>query len=123
MNIREVDPVTPFEACFASENMEMTAAGPRVPEIELMLQSEMVGWKIQGRNSMVKVNDETLCLGFVDGGSKPRNAVVLGGNQLEDIVLNFDMGTSMLGFSSSLLQRKRSCSEFSPENLLKRRVQ
>ncbi|XP_022959401.1 basic 7S globulin-like [Cucurbita moschata] len=117
MNMKEVAPVAPFEACFESENMEMTATGPKVPEIELILQSEMVGWKINGRNSMVKVNDETLCLGFVDGGLKPRNAVVLGGYQMEDIVLDFDMGTSMLGFSSSLLQRKKSCSEFSPENL------
>lgn len=119
MNIKEVAPVAPFEACFGSENMEMTATGPKVPEIELILQSEMVGWKINGRNSMVKVNDEAFCLGFVDGGLKPKNAVVLGGYQMEDIVLDFDMGTSMLGFSSSLLQRKKSCSEFSPENLLK----
>ncbi|KAA0033422.1 basic 7S globulin-like [Cucumis melo var. makuwa] len=120
MNMKEVAPVAPFEACFESENMEMTAAGPKVPEIELILQSEMVGWKIYGRNSMVKVNDKAYCLGFVDGGLKPRNAIVLGGYQMEDIVLDFDIGTSMLGFSSSLLQRKRSCSEFSPENLLKR---
>ncbi|XP_038875838.1 probable aspartic proteinase GIP2 [Benincasa hispida] len=120
MNMKEVAPVALFEACFESENMEMTATGPKVPEIELILQSEMVGWKINGRNSMVKVNDEAFCLGFVDGGLKPRNAIVLGGYQMEDIVLDFDMGTSMLGFSSSLLQRKRSCSEFSPENLLKR---
>lgn len=120
MNMKEVAPVAPFEACFESENMEMTATGPKVPEIELILQSEMVGWKINGRNSMVKVNDEAFCLGFVDGGLKPRNAVVFGGYQMEDIVLDFDMGTSMLGFSSSLLQRKRSCSEFSPEDLLKR---
>ncbi|XP_023000213.1 basic 7S globulin-like isoform X2 [Cucurbita maxima] len=119
MNMKEVAPVASFEVCFASENMEMTATGPKVPKIELILQSEMVRWKFDGRNSMVKVNDETFCLAIVDGGLKPKNAVVLGGYQMEDIVLDFDMGSSMLGFSSSLLQRKRSCSEFSPENLLK----
>ncbi|KAK7363711.1 hypothetical protein VNO77_05863 [Canavalia gladiata] len=63
MNMTEVGSVEPFEVCFRS--------GGVVPVIELVLQSEMVKWSINERNSMVRVSDEVMCLGFLDGGVNP----------------------------------------------------
>ena len=40
-----------------------------------------------GANSMVKVKENVLCLGVVDGGLKPRNSIVTGGHKLEDNML------------------------------------
>lgn len=119
MNITRVPaPLAPFEVCFSSKGVDKTSGfGPKVPIIELVLQSEMVKWKIEGRNSMVDVNEEVMCLGFLDGrggGFSSRKAsIVIGSYQLEERFLEFNLGNSMLGFSSSsLLMRQRSCSEF-----------
>ncbi|XP_023733954.1 probable aspartic proteinase GIP2 [Lactuca sativa] len=104
MNMTMVAPVAPFGVCFSSQR--------KVPEIELVLQSEVVKWMIQGRNSMVQVSDSVMCLGFVDGGLNMRGSVsmVLGGYQLEDHILEFNLATGMLGFSPSLLREGDSCS-------------
>ncbi|KAI8566205.1 hypothetical protein RHMOL_Rhmol02G0021800 [Rhododendron molle] len=61
---------------------------------------------------MVQVSDEVLCLAFVDGGVNPRTSIVIGGYQLEDNLLKFDLGASRLGFSSSLLFRAPTCANF-----------
>ena len=53
-----------------------------------------------------------LCLGVVDGGSKPRTSIVIGGHQLEDNMLEFDLASSKLGFSSSLLLHNTNCSHY-----------
>ncbi|KEH36775.1 extracellular dermal glycoprotein [Medicago truncatula] len=42
------------------------------------------------------------CLGFVDGGKEPRRSIVIGGHQLEENLLEFDLVSSKLGFISSL---------------------
>ncbi|KAI4317755.1 hypothetical protein L6164_025599 [Bauhinia variegata] len=60
---------------------------------------------------MVRVNGEVMCLGFLDGGLNPRDPIVVGAYQMEDVILQFDLETSMLGFSSSLLIRDSSCSD------------
>ncbi|CAI9300270.1 unnamed protein product [Lactuca saligna] len=103
MNMTMVAPVAPFGVCFSSQQ-------GKVPEIELVLQSELVKWMIQRRNLMVQVSDLIMCLGFVDGGLSMSGSVVLGGYQLEDHILEFNVGTGMLGFSSSLLTKGNSCS-------------
>ncbi|KAF5752378.1 putative basic 7S globulin 2 precursor small subunit [Tripterygium wilfordii] len=102
VNMTRVASVAPFEVCFSSEGVSRGPHGPTVPVIDLVLQSEMVKWRIYGRNSMVAVNDEVICLGFLDGGLKPTSSIVIGGFQLEDNLVEFDLGISMLGFSSSL---------------------
>ncbi|CAK9173669.1 unnamed protein product [Ilex paraguariensis] len=112
MNMTRVAPVAPFGVCFNSKTIDNTLVGAAVPVIDLVLQSEMVRWKIYGRNSMVMVSDEVMCLGFLDGGLSPKTSIVIGGYQLEDNLLEFDLRTSMLGFSSSLLMRQTSCSDF-----------
>ncbi|PWA61985.1 aspartic peptidase A1 family [Artemisia annua] len=103
MNMTIVDPVAPFGTCFRSQ--------AKVPDIELVLQSVLVKWKIQRRNVMVDVSDSVMCLGFVDGGLGMDSLMVLGGYQLEDHVLEFNMGTNMMGFSTSLLNEGSSCSK------------
>ncbi|KAD4179659.1 hypothetical protein R6Q59_032004 [Mikania micrantha] len=102
MNMTMVSPVAPFGVCFSSL--------ATVPEIELVLQSELVKWKIQRRNSMVEVSDSVMCLGVVDGGLGMSGSMILGGYQLEDHMLEFNLGTGMMGFSSSLLMEGNSCS-------------
>lgn len=108
---------TTFGVCFSSQKSysehDTPASEPGkcfngAPPIELVLQSEMVKWRIDGRNSMVKISDEVSCLGIMDGGFSAKREIVIGGYQLEDNLLEFNIGSSMLGFSSSLKQT--SCS-------------
>lgn len=97
-----------FEICYGVEGFTVS------PMIDLILQSEMVKWRIYGHNSMVKINDEVICLGFLDGGiDLKEGSIILGAHQLEDNLLEFDLGSSMLGFSSSLLKLQTSCSQLS----------
>ncbi|KAH9765258.1 peptidase A1 domain-containing protein [Citrus sinensis] len=110
--VPRVKPVSPFGACFNSTHIGRTRAGPAVPQIDLVLQSSKAVWSIFGANSMVQVKRDVLCLGFVDGGVHPRTSIVIGGHQLEDNLLQFDLGTARLGFSSSLLFRQTTCSNF-----------
>ncbi|CAI9107922.1 OLC1v1007405C1 [Oldenlandia corymbosa var. corymbosa] len=113
MNMSRVPGVAPFEVCFSSENVVGTRLGARVPQIDLVLQNSNVVWSIFGSNSMVSVNDDkVLCLGFVNGGSEPRTSIVIGGYQLEDNLLQFDLATSRLGFSSTLLGARTTCANF-----------
>ena len=112
MNMIRVASVAPFDVCFSSRGIGGSQVGPNVPIIELVLQSEMVKWSIYGRNSMVQVSNEVMCLGFMDGGLNPRSPIVIGGYQLEDVIVQFDLATSMVGFSSSLLTKNTGCSDF-----------
>ncbi|KAL4335964.1 hypothetical protein GQ457_07G016540 [Hibiscus cannabinus] len=105
MNMTRVVNVAPFGLCFSWKGDRDS-----VPEIELVLQSEMVKWRIQGRNSMVKVSGESMCVGVLDGGPEQSSPIVMGGLQMEDNLLEFDIGSSMLGFSSSLLLKETTCS-------------
>ncbi|KAK1292053.1 hypothetical protein QJS10_CPB17g01917 [Acorus calamus] len=112
IKMTKVASVAPFKTCFSSKGVPSTRVGPAVPKIDLVLQSESVYWRIFGANSMVQVNKEVLCLGFVDGGVNARTSIVIGGYQLEDNLLQFDLGKSMLGFSSSLLSKQTTCANF-----------
>ncbi|CAL5183871.1 unnamed protein product [Lathyrus oleraceus] len=108
-NIKKVASVAPFGACFDLTTIGRTVTGLDVPTIDLVLEGG-VEWTIYGGNSMVLVNKNVACLGFVDGGKEPRTAVVIGGHILEDNLLEFDLVSSTLGFSSSLLVHNARCS-------------
>ncbi|XVF28806.1 hypothetical protein REPUB_Repub15cG0063500 [Reevesia pubescens] len=112
MKITRVSSVAPFGLCFSSKTIGNSGTGPAVPAIDLVLESNRVPWRIYGHNSMVKVNEKVMCLGIVDGGSKPRTSIVIGGHQLDDNLVEFDLVSSKLGFSSSLLLKNTSCSHF-----------
>lgn len=111
-NITRVASMAPLDVCFNSSNILGTRLGPSVPTIQLVLQNENVVWQIFGANSMVEVNEDVYCLGFVNGGANPRTSIVIGGQQLENNLLQFDLATSRLGFSSTLLGRQTTCSNF-----------
>ncbi|KAL8222855.1 hypothetical protein R6Q57_020254 [Mikania cordata] len=112
-NVKRVANVAPFGACFSSKNIGGTRLGPGVPPIELVLKSKNV-WRINGANSMVEVKKDVLCLGFVEARTDfaPTIPVVIGGHQIEDNLLQFDLAALRLGFSSSLLGRSTSCANF-----------
>ncbi|KAJ8899500.1 hypothetical protein K2173_018474 [Erythroxylum novogranatense] len=111
-NITRVASVAPFDVCFSSKNVFGTRLGAAVPTISLVLQNQNVSWSIFGANSMVQVSDDVLCLGFVNGGSNPRTSIVIGGYQLDNNLLQFDLATSRLGFSSLLFGRRTTCANF-----------
>lgn len=111
-NITRVRSVAPFEVCFSTKNVLSTRLGASVPTIELVLQNENTVWRIFGANSMVSVSDKVLCLGFVNGGENPRTSIVIGGYQIEDNLLQFDLASSRLGFSSLLYGSRTTCSNF-----------
>ncbi|KAK4755743.1 hypothetical protein SAY87_009500 [Trapa incisa] len=104
--------VAPFGACFRLSTIQKGGnAGPEVPRVVLVLQSG-VSWLLKGANSMVTVSKEVICLGFVDGGSKPATSIVVGGHQMEDNLVEFDVGASTFAFSNSLRDQNTSCSHF-----------
>ncbi|KDP40109.1 hypothetical protein JCGZ_02107 [Jatropha curcas] len=114
-HVPRVASVAPFGPCFDASKIASTRLGPAVPSIDLMLQNNNVVWRIVGANSMVQVNRNVLCLGFVDEGVEsvdPRTSIIIGGHQLEDNFLQFDLAASRLGFSSSLLSRQTTCANF-----------
>ncbi|CAN0886879.1 Probable aspartic proteinase GIP2 [Linum grandiflorum] len=104
--VPRVAAVAPFDLCFDSSGIGTTRVGPAVPRIDLVLQSSSVIWSIFGANSMVQVRKDVLCLGFVDGGVNPRTNIVIGGHQLEDNLLQFDLASSRFGF------KQTSCANF-----------
>lgn len=113
LRIPRVQPVAPFAACFDSKRIAGTRIGPAVPPVDLFLENPTVRWRILGANSMLEARPGVMCLAFVDGGPRPRgSSMVIGAYQLEDNLVQFDLGKSMLGFSSSLLLRRTSCSNF-----------
>lgn len=75
---------------------------PDVPSIDLV----DVYWTISGANAVVEVDRRRTCLAFVDGGSQPRTAVVIGAHQLTENYLV----SSELRFSGSLLDQNKICS-------------
>ncbi|KAK9076959.1 hypothetical protein SSX86_005294 [Deinandra increscens subsp. villosa] len=110
--VARVASVAPFGLCFNSTGLGSTRVGPGVPQIDFVLQNDDVLWRIFGANSMVEVGGDVLCLGFVDGGVNPMTSIVIGGHQIEDNLLQFDLARSRLGFSSSLLFRQTTCANF-----------
>ncbi|KAJ4722377.1 Basic 7S globulin [Melia azedarach] len=109
--IPRVKPVKPFGTCFNSAHIGSTRVGPAVPQIDLVLPGNHV-WTIFGANSMVQVRKDVVCLGFVDGGVEPTTSIVIGGHQIENNLLQFDLAKARVGFSSSLLLRQTACSNF-----------
>ncbi|KAJ1428769.1 Xylanase inhibitor, C-terminal [Sesbania bispinosa] len=112
--LKRVASVAPFEACFDSSTIGNSVTGLVVPTIDLVLQGG-VQWTIHGANSMVMAKKNVACLAFVDGGTEPRMSfvkasIVIGGHQLVDNLLVFDLASSKLSFSSSLLLHNASCS-------------
>ncbi|XP_059654459.1 probable aspartic proteinase GIP2 [Cornus florida] len=111
-NVTRVAPIAPFDVCFSTKDSSGGLARPALPVIDLILQNSEVFWRIFETNSMVPMGKDVACLGFLDGGLNPSASIVLGGYQLEDNLLQFDLVSSRLGFTSSLFLRETSCDGF-----------
>lgn len=115
LNLTMTEPVKPFSVCYNADDVRDTSLGPAAVTIDLVMQSDDVFWRIFGSNSMVRIVREGIdvwCLGFLDGGANMRTAVVIGGHQMEDNLLQFDLDNNRLGFSSSVLAHGTMCANF-----------
>ncbi|XP_061358146.1 probable aspartic proteinase GIP1 [Gastrolobium bilobum] len=116
-NLTVTVPAKPFNVCYPAGDLTVTRVGPLVPTVDLVLHAHDVFWRISGGNSMVRVRNkrkgvDLWCLGFVDGGVNKKTPIVIGGKQLEDNLVQFDLESNRLGFTSSLLSRSLSCADF-----------
>ncbi|PWA21781.1 aspartic peptidase A1 family [Artemisia annua] len=114
MNLKLSTPAKPFSLCYEADKLLETDVGPKVPQLDLLMDNDVI-WHVFGKNSMVRIVEEDMdvwCLAVVDGGDRSVTSMVIGGHQLEDNLLQFDLGKKRLGFSSSLLQHKTMCANF-----------
>ncbi|KAL0005849.1 hypothetical protein SO802_013410 [Lithocarpus litseifolius] len=105
----QTKPVAPFGVCYESNKITSSRLGPGVPNIDLVLRTQNVIWRIFGADLMVQAHPGVTSLGFVDGGSHPKASIVIGAYQLEDNLLQFDLAKSRLGLSSSLKPQRTNC--------------
>lgn len=120
LNLTVTTAVKPFSVCYAAREVMSTRVGPAVPTVDLVMQSDDVFWRVFGANSMVRVarkDADVWCLGFVDGGVNPRASIVIGGSQMEDNLLQFDVGLKRFGFSSSVLVHGTTCANFNVDQM------
>ncbi|WCJ23680.1 Eukaryotic aspartyl protease family protein [Euphorbia peplus] len=114
-NLKKVEAVAPFSDCYSVGNLGMSILGPGVPEIAFTFEDETIRWDIHGANSMVEINKDVICLSIIDGGSD-RNLqstfIDIGAHQIQDNLLEFDLASSRLGFTSTLLFEEIECSNF-----------
>lgn len=114
-NLSVTSAVKPFDVCYEASGLFSTRLGPGVPTVDLVMEKEDVFWRMFGGNSMVRIERDgrdVWCLGFVDGGINARTPIVIGGHQMEDNLLQFDLDSNRFGFSSSLLLQGATCSNF-----------
>ncbi|XP_071742024.1 chitinase CLP-like [Rutidosis leptorrhynchoides] len=110
IGIPRASPVVPFGLCFKSLTRG-PQGGLKFPEIDFSLENGK-NWTVSVANSMKQITEDVTCLAFVDGGVTPEHAIVIGTFQFEDNFLQFDLENSTFGFSSSLLNKQTSCSNF-----------
>lgn len=112
MGANQVHAIAPFGACF-TKLRELPKVGIGAPMINFVMQNSDVTWTFHGPNSVVEARPGIWCLAFVDGGTKRKNApIILGAYQMQDRVVEFDLGRSMLGFSNALHFSRVSCGQF-----------
>ncbi|CAN1280466.1 Probable aspartic proteinase GIP2 [Linum perenne] len=111
-NVRKVAAVAPLSDCYTKGNLARTRFGMEVPKISLVFENREVKWDILGENSMVDVSNEVMCLGFVDGGTDTTASIVIGALQMQDNLLQFDLQSSRMGFSNTMLVDGVRCSSF-----------
>ncbi|MED6131724.1 hypothetical protein PIB30_012427 [Stylosanthes scabra] len=118
-------PIKPFSVCYAARSVKVASVGPVVPTIDLELGGKKgVVWRIVGANSMVKIKNkknnklDLWCLGFVDNGVNKKTSIVIGAKQLEENLMQFDIGSNKLGFTS-LLNSSLKCGNFNVTDFAK----
>ncbi|KAG2619688.1 hypothetical protein PVAP13_3NG127100 [Panicum virgatum] len=113
--VKPMPAVAPFELCFDTFSLRhVRVLGWDVPSIRLELGAgASMDWTVASGNSMVQAADRTLCLAVIEmGPGAAAPAVVIGGYQVEDNLLVFDMDKEVLHFSGLLWGSGASCSGF-----------
>ncbi|KAJ8565878.1 hypothetical protein K7X08_008454 [Anisodus acutangulus] len=105
-------PMKRFGVCFSSKNIRSTNVGPDVPVIDFVLHKPSAYWRNYGANSVVRVSKDVMCLAFVGRDQTWEPSIVIGGHQLEENLLVFDLPRRKIGFSSSLNLQQTSCSKY-----------
>ncbi|XP_071742032.1 chitinase CLP-like [Rutidosis leptorrhynchoides] len=108
--IPSANPIAPFGLCYKASSND-TKVGVKVPDIDFGLEGGSK-WTVSTANSMKQMTKDVACLAFVDGGATSEPAIVIGTFQFEDNFVMFNVENSTFGFSSSLLKKKTSCSNF-----------
>uniref|UniRef100_A0ACD5XM34 Uncharacterized protein n=1 Tax=Avena sativa TaxID=4498 RepID=A0ACD5XM34_AVESA len=94
----------------------VTRLGYAVANIDLMLEGGQ-NWTLSGGSSLVQVDEHTVCFAIVEmGASMPAAAnspaVIVGGFQMEERLLMFDLEKGTFGFSGPLSGIRTGCSNF-----------
>ncbi|KAK9086695.1 hypothetical protein Syun_029089 [Stephania yunnanensis] len=112
-SVPRVANVAPFGMCFNATYIGYSRMGPAVPGIDLVLHRKDVVWRLFGANVVTRGGNDAVCLAFVDGGARPGTPITVGAMQLENYLLQFDLGGSRLGFTrDTLLFQRTRCSNF-----------
>ncbi|KAK4737877.1 hypothetical protein R3W88_001574 [Solanum pinnatisectum] len=77
-----------------------------------LLHKPSAFWRIYGTNSVVQVSKDVMCLAFVKQDEEGEPSIVIGGHQLEENLLIFDLPGKKIGFSSSLKLQQTSCAQY-----------
>ncbi|CAN4128128.1 unnamed protein product [Withania somnifera] len=109
-DVKMVPAVPPFKTCFNSTYIGVSRLGYNAPKIDLVLHKPNVYWTITGANSLVQVSEKVVCLAFVERNQTFGQAIVIGGYQMQDNLVEFDLARRRIGFSNSLYFRQTMCS-------------
>ncbi|CAN8265690.1 unnamed protein product [Cochlearia groenlandica] len=102
---RVASPTPPFELCFKS------TASLQTPRIGFEFADGKI-WKVSAANYLKNVGGDVACLAIVNGGDAAPQAVVIGMHQMENTLVEFNVGGSAFGFSSALGMVNASCGDF-----------
>lgn len=107
-------PVKQLKLCYEANTLPNGLSGYLVPSVALAMEGGG-SWTMTGSSSMVDVKPGTACLAFVEmegvkEGDASAPAVLVGGFQMENFVLQFDLEKKRLGFFR--LPVSTQCSRF-----------
>lgn len=107
----------PFDLCYQKSALPPTRIGPYTASVDLMLAGGQ-NWTIVGASAVMEVSQEAACFAFVDMGAAAAPAVdhspavIIGGHQMEDNLVVFDLEKWQFGFSGLLLGTMTRCGNF-----------
>ncbi|KAJ4775809.1 Eukaryotic aspartyl protease family protein [Rhynchospora pubera] len=110
--IPRVTPVKPFDLCYDSRNLSSTRMGYGVPGISFTLQGGIYNWTIFGANALVMAATNAACLAFLPNQTVQNVPMVIGGFQMENNFLLFDLEKARLGMSGLLYGVMTTCNNF-----------
>ncbi|KAI3877757.1 hypothetical protein MKW98_020238 [Papaver atlanticum] len=95
--LQRVASVAPFDVCFNASTTILDYTFLVMPSIHLVFSKNLT-WFFTGLQTLVEVNSDVLCLGFIDGGSNPMTSIVIGTDLYKYNLVEFDIAKSRFGF-------------------------